>query len=479
MKINHPIIKNPAALLLLLGISSCSVAKYQQPKAELPDNFRTTSESQFVQDSAVSNIAKIPYKDFFTDPTLRTLIESGIANNNDLQIAVKQIEIASLAYNQSKWGNIPTVNLNLGAASINRPSDNSLNGKTVGSFLGKTHLEDYSTAVNISWEADIWGKISSRKEAALASYLQTQEAAKAVQTQLISQIAQGYYNLLMLDMQMDITKQNLDLINNTLRMINVHKELGLTTSLSVQQQENSRDQLLATLPVIQQYITVQENTLSVLTGKMPGEIKRTSKLNDVNTPSYNSIGIPAEMLSYRPDIKSSELTVKQAFANVKITKANMYPALNITAQGGLNAFEFKNWFNIPGSLFGTAAGSLAMPLLNGKQLKTQHEQSKIAMEQAELNFKQNILNAVGEVSNVLATIESADQQEKTTSALVLRSGEAVTSSTKLFKQDMATYLDVINAQNNKLQDELSLANIKLQKLNAVVNLYRALGGGWN
>lgn len=479
MKLHHPLLINSGALLLLLGISSCSVAKYKQPTSDVPQKFRTNTESQFIQDSTANNIAKIPYRDFFTDPTLVSLIENGIKQNNDLQIAIKQIEIASLGYNQSKWGNIPNVNLNLGTASINRPSDNSLNGKTVGSFLGKTHLEDYSTTVNISWEADIWGKISSRKEVALTSYLQTQEAAKAVQTALVTQIAQGYYNLLMLDTQLDITHKNLELIESTLRMIKVQKDVGLTTSLSIQQQENSRDQLLATIPVIKQAITVQENTISILTGTMPGEIKRTLKLTDAIIPRYNTIGIPSEMLSYRPDIKSSELNVKKAFANVKISKASMYPAFNITAQGGLNAFEFKNWFNIPGSLFGTAAGSLALPLLNGKQLKTQYEQSKIGMEQAELGFKQNVLNAVGEVSNVLASIESADQQEKTISDLVIRSNDAVITSNKLFKQDMASYLDLIIAQNNKLQAELNLANVKLQKLNAVVNLYRALGGGWN
>ncbi|WP_409449829.1 TolC family protein [Chryseobacterium sp.] len=212
---------------------------------------------------------------------------------------------------------------------------------------------------------------------------------------------------------------------------------------------------------------------------MPGEIVRKSKLVDAKTPNYNSVGLPSELLSYRPDVKSSELDVRRAFANVKVSKESMYPALNITAQGGLNSLTFKNWFDIPGSLFGTAMGSLAMPLLNGKQLKTQYQQSKIMMEQSELTFKQPVLNAVGEVSNVLATIEAADEQDKVTTQLVTRSDKAVNTSTKLFQQDMATYLDVITAQNNKLQAELSLATIKVQKLNAVVDLYRALGGGWN
>lgn len=478
MKLNTIFYTKIAAAVILFNLASCAAIKYQKPDPDLPENFRDNTPIVLAQDSTMSSIAKIPYREFFTDPVLLSLIESGLTKNNDLQIAIKQIEIVSLSYKQSKWGNVPTVNLNLANASINRPSDNSMNGMMFGSLLGQKYIEDYTSTVTVAWEADIWGKIKGRKEAALASYLQTQEAAKAVRTVLISQIAQGYYNLLMLDTQLDIIGQNLELVNKTLKMITKQQELGITTSLSVQQQENSRDQILATIPILKQSITIQENGLSILTGKMPGEILRTAKLNDMKTPAYQSVGIPSELLSYRPDVKSSELSVRKAFYNAKITKANMYPALNITAQGGLNAFNFKNWFEIPGSLFGTALGSLTQPLLNGKQLKTQYEQSKIVMEQSELNFKQSVLNAVGEVSNALANIESADKQEQITAGLVARSDKAVTTSTKLFQQDMATYLDVITAQNYKLQAELNLASIKVQKLNSVVDLYRALGGGW-
>lgn len=479
MKSDNTLYRNLGIATIFFSLASCKVAKYQEPELSLPENFRNTTQIEVVQDSTVASIAKIPYREFFTDPTLQALLESGIANNNDMKVALKQIEIASLAFKQSQWGNVPTINLTFGSASINRPSDNSLNGSLFGQITGKKYITDYGSTIDIAWEADIWGKIKGRKDVALASYLQTQEASKAIQTQLVAQIAQGYYNLLMLDTQLEITNENVELVNKTLKIITKQQELGITTSLAVEQQENTRDQILATIPAIEESITIQENALSILTGKMPGEIVRSSKLSTMQTPQYKSVGIPSELLSYRPDVKSSELMIRQAFSNVKVSKASMYPALNITAQGGLNALNFKNWFEIPGSLFGTAAGSLAMPLLNGKQLKTQYEQSKITMEQSELSFKQTVLTAVGEVSNALASIESADKQEEITKSLVIRSDKAVNTSNKLFQQDMATYLDVILAQNNKLQAELSLANIKLVKLNAVVNLYRSLGGGWN
>lgn len=461
---------------VLVGLDSCGVGKYAQAPVQLPETYRVAQDSLFQLEENDESIARIPYTDFFNDPTLLALIKEGLNNNNNLQIALKQIDIASLAYNQSKWGNVPTVNLSLANASINRPSDKSTNGMMMAG--GKKYVEDYATAVSISWEADIWGKIRGVKEMALASYLETQEAAKAVQTQLIAQISLGYYNLLMLDMQLDITEQNLELIDNTLNMIKVQQRLGLATTLSVQQQENTRDQILKTIPVIKQSIATQENGLSVLVGKMPDRVDRQQKLTEVQTPAYSAVGVPAEMLSYRPDVKSSELSVRQAFAGVHVSKTNMYPALSITAQGGLNAFKASNWFSIPGALFGTVAGSITQPIFNNKRLKTEYEQSKVRMEQAELGFKQTVLQAVGEVSDALAAIESLDEQEHITIGLVTRSQEAVESSSKLFKQDMATYLDVIMAQNNKLQAELDLATIKAQKLSAITTLYRSLGGGW-
>lgn len=466
------------AIVLMACLAACSVKKYERSDLNMAEKYRT-DQSSFVQDSSINNIAKIPYKDFFTDPVLIELIDAGVAKNNDLNVAVKQIEIASLLYKQSKWGNVPTVNLNVGSGSINRPSGNSLNGTTTSMFLGQKYIEDYNSSVTIAWEADIWGKINGRKEVALASYLQTQEAAKAVKTQLVSQIAQGYYNLLMFDTQLEITNQNLGLVDSTLNMIKIQQRLGLTTSLSVQQQENVRDQILASIPVIKQAITIQENALSVLTGEMPGAIKRSKSLVAAITPQYTSIGIPAELLSYRPDVKSSELLVKQALSASGVAKKSMYPSLNISANGGLNAFEFNHWFNVPGSLFGSVIGSLTQPILNNKRLKTQYEQSKIVLEQSKLNFKQSVLNAVAEVSNSLAEIESLEEQERLLEGLVTRSRESVNTATIMFKNDLATYLDVIIAQNNKLRSELDLAAVKKQKLSASVLLYRSVGGGWN
>ncbi|WP_292010598.1 efflux transporter outer membrane subunit [Chryseobacterium sp.] len=467
-------IKNIAYIALVSGtLASCTVQKYEQPKLEMPEAFRNDDIS-----AVDENIAKISYKDFFKDPVLVGLIDKAMAKNNDLQVALKQIEFASLAYTQSKWGNVPVINATIGNASISRPSDNSMNGMMAGQFMGKKYTEDYTTSVNISWEADIWGKIGGKKEEALAEYLKTQEAAKAVKTSLVASVVQGYYNLLMLDTQLEITKSNLEYSETTLKYLTKQYEVGLTTALAVQQQEITRDQILKSIPAIESSIATQENAISLLTGSMPDKVERQSGLDHIQTPDTITSGIPSELLSYRPDVKSSELDFRKSIASVHVAKMSMYPSFSITAQGGLNAFKASNWFNIPGSLFGSLAGTLAQPILNGKQLKTQYEQAKVLSEQSEINFKQSVLKAVGEVSDALVQIEKLEEQQVIAEGLVKKSDEAVKKADILFKYNSATYVEVILAQTNKLQAELDLASLKAQRLNAITTLYRSVGGGW-
>ena len=462
------------ALFVAMALPSCSVQKYQQPELNLPEEYREGLELS----DDTSNIAKIGYKDFFRDPILVSLIEKTLQQNNDLQIAVKQIEFASLGYRQSKWGNVPKIDAQVANANINRPSQNSMNGQSLGYFLGQNYLTDYTTAINLSWEADIWGKIKGAKEEALADYLQTQEAAKAVQTRLIAEVAQGYYNLLMLDKQLAISKSNLAFADSTLIILSKQFELGIINSLAVEQQQIAREQILKNIPPIEASITVQENALSILAGSLPDKIERQASLDNILTPETVSTGIPAEILSYRPDVKSQELALRKSIASIHVAKVSMYPALNITAQGGLNALKATNWFNVPGSLFGLATGTIAQPILQGRQLKTRYEQTKIASEQAELNFKQSVLVAFGEVSDALVQIDKLEEQETIAIGLIEKADVVVTNSLKLYQFGDATYLDVILAQSNKLQAELDLASVKTLRLNAITALYRAVGGGW-
>jgi len=458
--------------LLMLFLNACKVSKdISTPTDAAPVAFRNAVSTDTM------SIATIQWKNFFTDANLQNLIDSTIANNYDMQTAVKNIEAAQLIVKQSRLGYLPTANLQA-TASVNRPSDNSLNGISLSQFLGKSYVEDYTLGAVLTWEADIWGKIKNQKARALAEYLQTTEARKAIQTNLVADVAKAYFNLLMLDAQVAIAKKNLLLNDSTLNIIQLQYNAGEVTALAVQQATAQRLVAAELVPQLEQEIAIQENALSVLAAVPPAAIIRSSDLKNIAVAQNLSTGVPSNMVSNRPDVKANELALSVANANTAIAKAALYPSLTITAAGGINAFKASNWFNIPASLFGAATGGITQPLFQRKQLKTQYELSKIEREKTVIQFRQSVLNAVGEVSDALVKNEKLKEQETIATERATALQQATGNANLLFKNGMATYLEVITAQGNVLQAELALAVLKKERLNAVVDLYRSLGGGW-
>lgn len=465
-------------VLSFLLITACGTSRQlsQTGEKHLPEAFMSNGSLDL---DTADNIAELSYRDFFRDKHLVALIDSGLKKNNNMLIAIKQIELAQETMKQVKWGYLPVVDLSVGSASINRSSDNSINGMTASQMTGKKYMEDYSSMLTLSWEADIWGKIKSKNAAALASYLETQEAVNAVRTSLIAGIAQSYYNILMFDEQRQIGHQNLAIIDSTLEITKIQLRLGLTNSLAVQQLENSRDNLLKSIRAIEENGAIQENSLNLLIGNMPEPLENRSRLRELQERRDFATGVPAELISRRPDIKQAELALVRSVSEIDIARVNMYPALRITAQGGLNAFTASNWFSIPGSLFGLVAGSITQPILQGRQLKTEYNQANIRFEQAELQFKESVLQAVSEVSTVLEQISSLQDQQNLNNKLVERNQQLIENSKILFQNDMATYLEILVAQQSKIQAELDQMLVKSQLLYAEVALYKALGGGIN
>ena len=460
------------SFLMIISTSSCRIGKgYLRPPLELPTQFTA------IPFADTSSIADLEWKSFFTNADLQNLLDKGITYNHDLLIAMKRIEIAQQRVNQSKLLQLPELNFQA-TASINRPSDNSLSGLSTSSFLGKSYVENYQALVSISWEADIWGRLRSQKEATLAEYLQTHEAAKAVQTQLVTNIAQGFYNLLMLDKQLEITRRNLLLSDSFVNATRLLKDAGIVNALAVQQAESQRQSTALLIPQLEQDVALQENALQVLTGQLPGTLSRTASLNEFAVPDDLSSGLPASLVSRRPDVRANEMALIAANARVGVAHANMYPALNISLGTGLESFKASNWFSIPNSLFGLAAGTIVQPIFRRKELRTQFEIAKLQREESVIQFRQSVLRAVGEVSDALVLLDKLKQQELIATAQVDTLKHAIFNAQLLFKSDLANYLEVITAQANALQAELNLAAIQRQRLSAMVDLYRSLGGGW-
>jgi NodT family efflux transporter outer membrane factor (OMF) lipoprotein len=450
------------------GLAACSpVKEYSRPEVGLPSAYPGPVNNG-------KDLATVPYRRFFTDPELLALIDSAVAGNHDLLIAMKNIDYARESYDVAKLGFLPVADLGA-STNYSRASDNSstaINGQMRTS-------RNYTASLNASWEADIWAKLKNRKKAALAEYLRSTDAARAVRTTLVSSVAQGYWNLQMLDAQLYITRRNIALADTTLTMMRLQFDAGNVTSLAVQQQESQLLSAKLSIPKLEAARSAQENALSILAGKMPGSvIKRSPGYVSVTVSDSLGAGVPLELLRNRPDVKAAEESLMQQHASMGAAKALLYPSLTVTAQGGLNAIESNKWFSTPGSLFDSVQGSILQPLFRRGELKAGYEQSKIRRDQAELTFRQTLFKAVGEVSNALVQVEQTGLQEGFAAQRVATLRQASANSRLLFQSGMATWLEVITAESAQLQSELELADVQRSHLSSMADLYRSVGGGW-
>lgn len=453
---------------VLLG---CSVGRnYKQPPLNLPEQYSAAV-------AADSSLATRSWKVFFKDTTLAALIGRSLAHNFDLQLAIKRIEASRAYTKQARAAWLPAWNAQAIASTLN-PSENSLNGISLSNFLGVKHIEDFTLSTGISWELDVWGKIRRQKQAALADYLQTYEAGRAVQTSLVAQVADSYYNLLMMDEQLAIARRNVALSDSLLTIIRLQKTAGEVTELAVQQAQAQQQNAALLVPQLEQAITLQENALHLLAGDLPGGVNRQVTLNDLPAEDNLPTGVPADLLRFRPDVRASEQALIAANARVGVAQGNMYPSLSLTASGGLNAYQASSWFTVPASLFGTAAGSLVQPIFQRRVLRTQYEVAKIQREERVIEFRQSVTTAVHEVTNALVKIDKLTAQQQVATARTITLDQAVRNAQLLFRSGMANYLEVITAQSRALQAALEKSAITRQQLSARVELYQSLGGGW-
>ena len=465
------VFQTTGVVLFFILIQSCRVGKpYQQPEVPLMPKYGSITPSD-------SSVAAISWQQFFKDPVLTGLIDAALRNSYDLQLAVKRIEEAQAYVKQARMNYVPSVDVAATATTTN-PSNNSLNGKSLNVFLGKNHLEDYTLSPTVSWDVFAWGKIHYQKDVALANYLQAYEGRRAVQTSLVADVATGYYNLLMLDKQLSIARRNVILTDTLVRMMRLQKTAGQVTELAVQQTEVQQQTALKLIPQLEQQITIQENAIRILSGLLPAPVQRTANIDSAYVWDSLSTGFPAELLSRRPDVRANEMALVGANANAGVARASMYPSLNITASGGLNAFQASKWFSMPASLFYTATASIIQPLLQHRRLRTQYEVSEVRKEEAVITFRQSVLTAGGEVVNAMVQLDKLKTQQQISSAQVDTLHKAIGNATLLFRSGLADYLEVITAQSNSLTAELDLADVQQQRLAATVELYRSLGGGW-
>lgn len=469
--------------LCILFLSACTVSdEHKTPDLNLPGDFRLPdSVSKKLTD------AIIPWKQFFRDTILVGLVNEAFEQNFDLRKAAKETAINNQYYKQSKVAFLPSFNLNLLNIEKDWNSRNSNVSVEQGWYDYKKKdppenmylsTSDYATVAALDWEVDIWGKLKKSREAANALYLQSFEARKAIQTEVVASVAEDYYTLMMLDEQLRVAEKNFHFRDSTLKMIQLQYESAEVTALAVQQAHSQVLEAQALLPDLEKQRAIQENKLRLLTGQLPGAIERGAGISALDTTYQEVMELPLYLVQNRPDVVVARYELKAANAHAGVSQRERYPNLTISLTGGVDALLSKNWFNIPGSLLGGLAGGLTAPIFNGRRLKTDFEVAKLERDEAEIDFQHTVYRAVIDIKNTLISIKKLKEQLKIAEEQQAVSQKAVESSRMLFRAGFATYLEVITAQGEALDSELNLVKAKANLLIQRIQLYRALGGGW-
>ncbi len=465
MKIK-PIYKYLLLLSAPLLLQSCFVAKnYSRPELETENLYRTDN---LPKDSV--SMADVSWRDLFNDDRLKQYIDTALVNNLDIRIALQNVLAAEAYVKQGKAGYYPTLS---GTASITR-TKNSENSQ-FGSFFSSA-LQQYELSGALSWEADVWGKIRSNKRAFGASYLQSVSAHQAVKTNLIAGMASTYYQLLALDKQLKVSKKTLESRKHSLETIIALKEAGQVTEVAVKGAEAQVHTTEIIVIDLENNIKLLENTFSILLGEAPRNIER-GNLDEQSIETELNTGVPYLLLANRPDVMQAEYGLINAFELTNVARSSMYPSFILSANGGFQSLELENWLDAS-SLFSTLLGGLTQPIFNGRRLRTQMEVAKAQQEQALLSYRQALLTAGREVSDALYTYDAETQKLEARSKELEAYTKAEDYSEELWNNGLANYLEVLTARQNALSSELNYVDTQYNQLNAIVELYRALGGGW-
>jgi len=461
-----------------LALASCNIP-HLVGKAE---NKKVPASYNNSQDTI--NTAKLKWSAYFTDPALTGLIDIALKNNQELNITLQEIEISRNEIRARKGEYLPFVGLKGGAGVDKLARYTSRGVSEAGSEITPGRetpevLPDYMLAAYATWEVDIWHKLRNAKKAAVNRYLSSVEGKNFVVTVLIAEIANSYYELLALDNQLGIVKQNIEIQSNALEIVKLQKEATRVTELAVRKFEA---EVLSTRSLqfdIQQKITETENRINFLLGRYPQTIARNDEAFNTFIPAAIQAGLPSQLLSNRPDIKQAELQLTAAKLDVQVAKAKFYPSLGISASIGYQAFNPTYLVKMPESILFSLIGELVAPVINRNAIKASYYTANAQQIQAVYNYERTILNAYNEVANQLSKMnnlgKSYDLKTKEVQALT----QSIEISNDLFRSARADYMEVLLTQRDALRSKFELVETKKQQLNALVNIYQALGGGWN
>lgn len=466
-----------ATALALFSYTACKVPALVEKKENksVPASFGNS------QDTA--NTAQLSWKNYFTDPQLQALIDTALKNNQELGITLQEIEVVQNEIRARRGEYLPFVNVRAGMGVDKKARYTNLGAMEANTEIkeGKEMpepLPDFMVGVSASWELDIWKKLHNAQKAAVQRYLSTIEGRNFVITNLVAEIANSYYELLALDNQLAIVQQNIDIQNNALKIVKLQKEAAKVTELAVRKFEAEVLKTTSLQYDIQQQIIETENRINFLLARYPQHIARSTQPLDAITPTMVQTGVPSQLLANRPDIKQAELDLAAARLDIQVARARFYPSVGISAGVGYQAFDPTYLYKTPASLLYSLTGDLISPLVNKNAIKAAYYTANAKQIQAVISYERTILNAFVEVANQVSKIDNLQKSYDLKSKQVLALTQSVNISNDLFKSARADYMEVLMTQRDALESKFELIETKKQQLNATVNIYRALGGGW-
>ncbi|MEQ8239109.1 MAG: TolC family protein [Cyclobacteriaceae bacterium] len=464
-------------IIILIGLAGCKSLDITEktPDISLPTSYESSTDT--------TNAGQLTWQEYFTDVHLIALIDTALKNNQELNITMQEINIARNEVMDKKGEYLPFVGLGAGAGmdKVGRYTRNGALEANNEIKPGKEFPEplgDYTFGAYATWEVDIWKKLRNAKKSAYTNYLASIEGRNFLATNLISEIANSYYELLALDQKLNIVKQNIEIQNDALRIVKLQKESARVTELAVKRFEALVLDTKSLQFLIEQEIVVTENKLNFLVGRYPQATARNADAFNQLMPNIVLAGIPSQLLQNRPDIRQAELELAAANLDIKVAKARFYPSLDISAGIGYQAFNPSYLLNTPESMLFRLAGDLVAPVVNRNAIKAMYYNANAKQIQAVYQYEQTILKAYIEVANQLSNMNNLDKRyslkEEQVSALI----EAVSISNNLFRGARADYMEVLLTQRDALESRFDLVETKMEQMRAWVGIYRALGGGW-
>ena len=436
-------------LLTIVTMNSCALYKdYERQEIDFVDSLYNRIPTADDYES----IASLTWKELFSDTLLQNLIELGLENNTDLEIARLKVEQAEATLKTSKLAFYPDVSFSA-QAGVNQNGFN------------------YSLTPTASWEIDAFGRLHNTKKGTQAALEATKSYQQAVQTQLVATIADSYFTLLMLDEQLEISKRTQKTWEENIRTLEALKRAGKTNEAAVLQAKANKVNVEASILTLKKQIIEQENSLSALLGLVPQELER-NELSEQIFPDTLLMGLPLSSLVNRPDVRQAEYKLVEAFYATNVARSYFYPTITLSGNGGWSGVSGN-----PGDWIFNAVGSLMQPIFNQGKNKARMKISESQRQEALLNFKQTLLDAGTEANNALISWQTARKRLDSDKLQIVYLKGAVLNTQLLMKNGQADYLEVLTAQKNLLQAELTETNDRYLEIQSVITLYHALGGG--